>query len=83
MSQILKESTIKFNLLRWESLNFDLPKVMYNEERGTFDIPFKTEKFRNWVSYEERIHSFYANYNVFQAKDTFTNNFFVIVSELL
>lgn len=37
-------------LLKMESKNEDLPLWRFNSMRGSFVIPFRTEKYRKWVS---------------------------------
>lgn len=36
-------------LLKMESENKDLPLWRFNNTRGSFEIPFRTEKYREWV----------------------------------
>lgn len=49
LQEKLENDETKHILLVMESDDKEPPKWIFNEDRGFFDIPFKTEKYRNWV----------------------------------
>lgn len=48
----------KYYLLERESQNKRPPKWRYNNYRATFDIPFESEQYKQWVSKTEQIKRF-------------------------
>lgn len=52
----VRQSQIIAYLLDRESKRRNPPKSGFNKRRGTFDIPFRSMMYREWVSTQRKIH---------------------------